>query len=251
MNALIIEDERIAAENLIHALSSLPENIKITARLSSVRESIEYLSQKPLVDLIFSDVQLSDGLSFEIFNQESVRTPVIFVTGYDEFIVRALEYNGIDYLLKPVDRHRLHKAIAKYKMLSGHFSDHYAVHRLTQYINKREKKRMLVKKGTESILLLLNDIVLFQLEGRQVYAIDRLGQSYMVDKNLSELETELDERNFFRANRQYILNINFIRGFGSFEKVKLKVELILPEIAPFIIVSQEMAAQFRTWMQNA
>lgn len=145
LNALIIEDERPAAESLMAALASVADAITITARLHSVRESIEYLSRKPAVDLIFSDIHLSDGLCFEIFKQDRISIPVIFVTGNDEFIIHAFECNGIYYLLKPVDITHLHKAIAKYRMLRDHFNDHPAIGLLQRYISKREKKRLVVK----------------------------------------------------------------------------------------------------------
>src|SRR4051812_43115807 len=103
INAIIIEDERPALENLVDTLADIADDVQVIARLGSVRESIDYLSQQPAADLIFSDVQLGDGLSFEIFNQSGIRIPVIFITGYDEFMLNAFEYNGIDYLLKPVD----------------------------------------------------------------------------------------------------------------------------------------------------
>jgi DNA-binding LytR/AlgR family response regulator len=248
---VIIEDERPALENLAAAITSIADDIHIVARLGSVRESIEFLSQKPDVDLIFSDVQLSDGLSFEIFSQENVRTPVIFITGYDEFMMNAFEYNGIDYLLKPVDREDLRKALTKYRMLEKHFTDHHSLKSLLQYVGEHKKKRMIVKKGMENISLRLDDIVLFYTENKIVYVVDRWGKKYLADKNLSEMEEELDEATFFRANRQYIININFIRGFKAYEKVKLIVDLTLPDLNHCVIVSQEMAPQFREWMHNA
>ncbi len=251
LNAVIIEDEKPAQENLISTLSSLADDVLVQARLSTVRESIEFLSQQPDVDLIFSDVQLSDGLSFEIFNQGHVRTPVIFITGYDEFMMNAFEYNGIDYLLKPVDRDSLRKALIKYRMLEKHFTDHHSLKKMLQYVGDHKKKRLLVKKGMESISLRLDDVVLFYTENKIVYVIDRWGKKYLSDKNLSELEECLDENSFFRANRQYIININFIRSFKAYEKVKLIVDLTLPELNHCIIVSQEMAPQFREWMHNA
>lgn len=251
INAIIIEDERPALENLIHTLSAVADDVQVTARLSSVRESIEYLSQQPGVDLIFSDVQLGDGLSFEIFNQSGIRTPVIFITGYDEFMLNAFEYNGIDYLLKPVDKESLRKALNKYRMLEKHFTNHHSFNNLLQYIGNHKKKRMIVKKGMENISLRLEDIVLFYTENKIVYVIDRWGKKYLADKNLSELENELDDAIFFRANRQYIININFVRGFKSYEKVKLMIDLTLPDLNHCIIVSQEMAPQFREWMYNA
>lgn len=251
LNAVIIEDERPAMENLVSTLSSLADDIHIEARLSTVRDSIEYLSQQPPVDLIFSDVQLSDGLSFEIFNQGQVKTPVIFITGYDEFMMNAFEYNGIDYLLKPVEKESLRKALIKYRMLEKHFTDHHSLNKLMQYVGDHKRKRVLVRKGLENISLRLEDVVLFYTENKLVYVIDRWGKKFMSDNNLTELEESLDRYSFFRANRQYIININFIRGFKAYEKVKLQVDLTLPDLSHCIIISQEMAPQFKEWMQNA
>lgn len=251
LNVAIIEDERPAMEDLINTLSSVSNEVQVIARLGSVRESLDFLSDQPDVDLIFSDIQLSDGLSFEIFHKANIRTPVIFITGYNEFIMNALEYNGIDYLLKPVSKENLSKALVKYKMLEKHFTNHHSIDNIMQYLGNSRKKRMIVKKGMENISLQLDDIVFFYTENKIVYVIDRLGKKYIADKTLSELEEMLDKSTFFRANRQYILNINFIRGFKAYEKVKLLVDLTTPEINHHIVISQEMAPQFREWMHNA
>ncbi|HEX7844726.1 MAG TPA: LytTR family DNA-binding domain-containing protein, partial [Chitinophagaceae bacterium] len=189
--------------------------------------------------------------SFEIFDHTSNRIPVIFITGYDEFMLNAFEYNGIDYLLKPVEKDGLQKALAKYRMLEKHFAGQYSLSNLLQYIGNHKKKRIVVKKGMENISLRLEDTVLFYTENKIVYVIDRFGKKYLTDKNLGELEETLDENIFFRANRQYIVNINFIKGFKSYEKVKLQIDLTLPELNHNIIVSQETAPQFREWMYNA
>lgn len=251
LNAIIIEDERPALENLRNTLAAVADDIQVIATLNSVKDSIEYLSSNPPADLIFSDVQLGDGLSFEIFSQSGSRTPVIFITGYDEFMLNAFEYNGIDYLLKPVDKEGLRKALVKYRMLEKHFAGHHSLNSLLQYIGNHKKRRLMVKKGMENISLRLDDIALFYTENKIVYVIDRSGKKYLADKNLGELEQSLDENIFFRANRQYIININFIKGFKSYEKVKLQVDLTLPELNHCIIVSQETAPQFREWMYNA
>lgn len=252
LNTIIIEDERPAFESLVNTLSDVAADVHVVARLSSVKESINYLSrQQPSLDLIFSDVQLGDGLSFEIFSQVNIRTPVVFITGYDHFMMNAFEYNGIDYLLKPVDKNDLLKALVKYRMLERHFSDHQPFNNLVQYVSDHKKKRLIVRKGLENIALRLDEVVLFYTENKIVYAIDRLGKKYLADHTLSELEETLDQENFFRANRQYIVNINYIRGFKAYEKVKLQVELTLPELNHCIIVSQEMAPQFRDWMHKA
>ena len=251
LNTVIIEDEKPALESLVATLSTIADDIAVTARLASVGESIDFFSQKTDVDLIFSDVQLGDGLSFEIFNRTHIRTPVIFITCYDEFMMNAFEYNGIDYLLKPVDKDDLRKALIKYRMLEKHFTDHHSLNQLMQYVGDHKKKRLLVKKGMENISLRLDDVVLFYTENKIVYVIDRWGKKFLADKNLGELEEELDQLTFFRANRQYIININFIRGFKAYEKVKLLVDLTLTDLNHCIIVSQEMAPQFREWMHKA
>jgi DNA-binding LytR/AlgR family response regulator len=251
LNAIIIEDENPALINLENTLSAVANDVQVTARLRSVKESIDYLLTDPAADLIFSDVQLGDGLSFEIFNQSGSQLPVIFITGYDEFMMNAFEYNGIDYLLKPVDEDSLRKALVKYRMLEKHFTAQHSLNKLLNYIGNPKKKRLIVKKGLENISLRLEDIVLFYTENKVVYVIDLFGKKYLADKNLGELEEMLDENLFFRVNRQYIININFVKGFKAYEKVKLLVDLTLPDLNHCIIVSQETAPQFREWMYNA
>src|SRR5215831_14893358 len=250
LNAIIIEDERSASENLITALTNVDPAITVVAQLASVRESIEYFSNTPKADLIFCDVQLEDGLSFDIFTRVQIRTPVIFITGYDQFVMNAFEYNGIDYLLKPVSEDELQKAIVKYRKLEKHFGNQSSLNNLVQYVS-RKKTRLIVKKGLESISLRLEDIVLFFTENKIVYVVDQWGKKYLIDRNLGELEEDLDNNIFFRANRQYIVNINFIKGFKSYEKVKLQVDLAIPELNYCIIISQETAPAFRKWMHEA
>ncbi|MEP6584679.1 MAG: LytTR family DNA-binding domain-containing protein, partial [Ginsengibacter sp.] len=254
LNAIIIEDEKPAMEVLVKMLGEISPVVNIIARLNSVKESIEYLTTHKNADIIFSDVQLNDGLSFEIFKQTGVQTPVIFTTGYDKFMMMAFENNGIDYLLKPINKNDLTKALLKYRNLQTHFSHseiNAPVENLLKFISNRKKTRLLVKKGTENIALKLEDITLFYTENKVVYVLDRFSKKYISDKTLTELEEELDESTFFRANRQYIININFIKGFKPYEKVKLSVDLNIPEINHSITISQETAPAFRKWMFDA
>ena len=252
LKAIIIEDERPALQNLLRTLSEISLQVKVEATLSTVKESIDYLSAPNDADIIFSDVQLPDGLSFEIFSHADVHTPVIFITGYDEFMLNAFEYNGIDYLLKPVHKNDLEKALMKYRMLEKHFENTRAsVEKLLNHLNGKKKNRLLVRKGLENIPLRLEDIVLFYTENKVVYVIDHGGRKYLADKNLTDLELDLDDSMFFRANRQYIININYVKGFKAYEKVKLQVDLTLVDLNHCIIVSQETAPQFRDWMYNA
>ncbi len=251
LNVILIEDEKPAMEVLVKMLENVSVNVNIKARLNSVKESIEFISAHPDADIIFSDVQLSDGLAFEIFRQTEVQIPVIFITGYDKFMMMAFENNGIDYLLKPVSKSDLDKALLKYRKLQTHFAQHginEPLEKLVKFINNRKKTRLLVKRGIESIALKLEDIILFYTENKLVYVIDRFSKKYISDKTLTELEEELDENIFFRANRQYIININFIKGYKPFEKVKLSVDFNIPEINHYITISQETAPAFRKWI---
>ena len=250
LNTIIIEDEGSASQNLVNALMNIDADIHVAAQLFSVKESIEYFLREPEADLIFCDVQLEDGLSFEIFSKVEIRTPVIFFTGYDQFVMNAFEYNGIDYLLKPVCEDELKKSIIKYHKLEKHFNNQSSLNNLVQYVT-RKKTRFIVKKGLENISLRLEDIVFFFTENKVVYVVDKWNKKYIADKNLGELEEDLDNAIFFRANRQYIVNINYIKGFKSYEKVKLQVDLNLPELNYCIIISQETAPAFRKWMLEA
>jgi DNA-binding LytR/AlgR family response regulator len=251
LNTIIIEDERPSRESLLQALSRVSADVNLVATITSVQEGISYLGQPRDVDIIFCDVQLPDGLSFEIFRHCVVNSPVIFVTAYDEFMLNAFEYNGIDYLLKPVDEKELDKALKKYNMLQHHFASKTDISKLVNPFLHPKKSRIVVKRGIESIALPFEDIVLFFTENKVVYVLDKNGKKYLSDKNLCDLEMELDKNKFFRANRQYIVNINYIRSFKPYEKVKLQIDLSTSDINHAIIVSQETAPAFRKWVYEA
>ena len=250
-NAIVIEDEKAVAQNLISTLKEVAPDIKIRATLSGVKESIDYLSKDARADIIFCDVQLTDGLSFSIFNEVKIDAPIIFITGYDKFMMNAFEYNSIDYLLKPVCREDLNKALEKYKRLEQHFTQTSVLSNFLQNFNQQKKTRLLVKKGLENISLLLDDVVLFFTENKIVYVIDKTGRKYLTDKNLSDLEADLDNKTFFRVNRQYIINIHYIRSFKAYERVKLQIELTVTDLNYFIVVSQETAPLFRKWISES
>lgn len=248
LNVVIIEDEKAALQNLIAELAKIQE-IEIVTVLTTVKESIEYLANhKMAVDLIFSDVQLSDGVAFEIFDTVELATPIIFITGYDQFLLNAFEYNGIDYITKPADEKSLRKAISKYHLLQNYFSRKAALNNVGQMLHTRKRTRLLVKKGAQYIALNINDVVLFYTENKMVYAIDKNGKKFIVDRRLNDLEMELDKQLFFRANRQFIVNVNYIKGFKSYEKVKISLDLTIQDLDFFIIISQENAGNFRRWI---
>jgi DNA-binding LytR/AlgR family response regulator len=246
---IIIEDEKYACEALAKTLYEAAADIEVKAILTSVEESIRFLSQDAQADLILSDVQLTDGLSFSIFNEVDIDAPIIFVTGYDKFMMTAFEYNSIDYLLKPVLKDDLQRALSKYRKLKKHFtSANGSLNNFLSHFNEKKKTRLLVRKGLEHMALLYDDIALFHTENKVVYVFDKCGKKYLADKNLSDLEQQLDKSRFFRVNRQYIVNINFIRSFKAFERVKLQVELTVSDLHHNIFVSQETAPLFKKWL---
>jgi len=252
ISVVIIEDDFISSDLLISFLNELDEEVEIKAVLRSVRDGIEFLRNQPEVDIIFSDIQLSDGLSFQIFEEISLRSPVIFVSAYDQYLVNAFEYGGIDYLLKPVSKEGISNAISKYKSLQKHFFEKNIFVRnfLDEYLTTK-KTRVIVKKGASNISLLLADVVFFYTENLVVYVYDNRGNKYLIDKSLNNLENELERKTFFRANRQYILNINYVQSYKNYERVKLLVSLTVKDIDHMIIVGQEKAKIFRHWLAEA
>ena len=250
---IIIEDEQPACQYLMSRLQQIEPDFKIMATLNSVECGIEYLSKHAgQTDLIFSDVQLTDGLSFSIFDSLGIDLPVIFITGYDTFMLNAFHCNGIDYLLKPVGDEELMKAIEKYKRFEKHFSTNSeTMSNLLHYVRHKKKSRIVVKRAVEHLFLLLEDVVLFYTENKIVFALDKEGKKYMVDKNLSDLEEELDGETFFRVNRQYILNINYVKSYKSYDRVKLQVDLLVNTPSHNIVISQETAPLFKKWIYEA
>src|ERR1700689_5313803 len=248
MKVLIIEDEKPAFENLVEELLQTDENIQTISSCSSVGESIKWLSDNQQPDLILMDIQLSDGLSFNIFKSCNITCPIIFTTAYDKYLTQAFEYNSIDYLLKPIAQHKLRTAIRKYKNLQTHFVNNHSA--LFDYLNNHDKKksRVIVKKGLEFQTVRLEDVAYFFTEHKLVFLVDKDNRKYLADKNnLSDLEEELDKKYFYRANRKYIINANFIKRFKPLERSKISVELILA-LNEEIIVSQENAASFKKWI---
>lgn len=248
ISAVIIEDERIIAEELRKMLQGTSQEIEVIASLPTVKDAVEYFNSNKAPDLIFSDVQLPDGLSFDIFGQVDIKSPVVFITAYDKFIINAFEHNGIDYLMKPVDERDLEKAVTRYKTLEKHFT---AQHPFIAAFRQRNRSRLIVRKGIENIALKTEDIVLIYTENKLVLVVDKEGKKYILDRNLAELETELDTTVFFRVNRQYIVNIGFVKSYKTYEKVKLQVDLTMPDLGHHhIVVSQQMAPFFRKWISE-
>src|ERR1700733_15123077 len=251
MKVLIVEDERPASENLVEELQAIDENIDVVAGCNSIDETVRWLSRNPQPDLILMDIQLSDGLSFNIFKACEVTCPVIFTTAYDKYLNQAFEYSSIDYLLKPISQDKLKSAIKKYKTLRSHFVNSQSS--LPDYFNNHDRKRsrILVRKGVEFQAIRMEDTGYFFTEHKLIFVVDKENRKYMAEKsNLSELEEELDKNVFYRANRKYIINANYIKRFKPLERSKISVELTLP-VNEDIIISQENSASFKKWFAQS
>jgi DNA-binding LytR/AlgR family response regulator len=256
MKVLIVEDEKPAFGNLAEELQVIDEKIDVVAGCCSVEETVRWLNINPQPDLILMDVQLSDGLSFSIFKTCKITCPVIFTTAYNKYLTEAFQYSSIDYLLKPISQDRLSNAIEKYKTLRNHFvntQDQHPAHHtvsLPDFLGKNDRKRsrILVRRGAEFQTVRVEDAGYFFTEHKLIFLVDKENRKYMAEKsNLSELEEELDKNLFYRANRKYIINANYIKRFKPLEKSKISVELVLP-VNEEIIISQENSASFKKWI---
>ncbi|MEO7310623.1 MAG: LytTR family DNA-binding domain-containing protein [Chitinophagaceae bacterium] len=251
MKIILIEDEAIAMRNLVLRLQQLIPADEIVAQLRSVQEAIDFLSGKPVMaDIIFSDIQLPDGLSFEIFKACQINVPVIFTTAHDEYMMQAMDNNGIDYLLKPFENISLQKALNKYRRLQNHF--HLPVPVLQQLSAIHSGvRRILVKRGNEFTAIPVETIPYCFTSNKVVYVVDIKQRKYMVEENnLANLVNQLDEQQFFRANRKYVINIRFVKKFRPAERGRIEVELDA-DTNESIIISQENAEAFRRWVVEA
>lgn len=249
MNVLIIEDEATAVDKLKAMLASVDPTIRVLAALESVKETVAWLKSNPAPDLAFVDIQLSDDSSFEIFKQFEIKFPIVFTTAYDEYILESFEYNAIDYLLKPIQTDRLKKALDKVRKLETHFIQH----KFNELFNRSpeqgtRKQRYVVKKGVDFVSVNVKDIAYCFTEYRIVFLRDREGNKYIIDKTITDLQEELDSRQFFRANRKYLVSIEAIGKFRS-DNGKILLELI-PSVKEDVVVSKENAPNFRNWVEG-
>jgi DNA-binding LytR/AlgR family response regulator len=248
IQAIIIEDEQTALNNLVHLIQLTKEPVSVIATLETVEDTVNWLGSNPPPDLIFMDIYLKDGISFSIFDKIKVSSPIIFITAFDNFMVKAFEQTSIEYLLKPINEQELSKAITKYKNLQHHFLSNYGS--LLEHIAAKDnstKSRIVVRKGIEFQSLILDEVAYFFTDQKISFLVTKDGKKYLVNKNLKELEEELDPKKFYRANRKYIININYIKAYKAWDKIKIQVDLIIPA-AEEIIISQESAVDFRKWI---
>ena len=250
MNVIIIEDEKPSARRLQRMLTEL--GLEAQTMLHSVEESIEWFHNNPHPDLIFLDIQLSDGLSFEIFETIEINSAVIFTTAYDEYALQAFKLNSIDYLLKPIDEDDLAKAVSKYQdrapkqqAVTLDFNDIKKL--LVNPIEREYKKRFSVKVGQHLKLVNIDDIECFYSENKGTYAYTSEGRNYLLDTTLEQLEDELEPHKFFRISRKFFVNVNAIDDMVSYTNSRLQIKLNTYREQE-VIVARERVKDFKEWL---
>ncbi len=251
MNILVVENEMPASDKLIGMLYRIDKSINILGVCESVEETINRLQDSPQPDLIMMDIQLDDGLCFEIFETINIDIPVIFTTAYDEYTLKAFKVNSVDYLLKPVDEELLKSALAKYKKL---YDDKDPFKRdfkkLLYEFRNQYKTRFLIRTGEKYRSIPVSDISHFAIRERNVFLTDNQGRDYGVDYSLEQLENMLDPRKFFRINRECIVHINSIATMYNYSSSRLKLTLKNEENKDGFVVSRDRVAEFKKWIDR-
>jgi DNA-binding LytR/AlgR family response regulator len=248
---LIIEDERLAAEKLERMVAKLKPEWTLLGPIETVTHATKWLSSNPAPDLILMDIQLADGISFEIFDQIEVSSLVIFTTAYDEYAIRAFKVNSIDYLLKPIDPDALEAALKKYERLSNvHSIDKMKIETVRQQISQTHKSRFLVKVGSNMLSVLTRDVELFFISERSVFIRTFQGKTYDVDYSLDQLQQLLDPDQFFRINRNYLVNIDAVTKLVSYSSSRIKIDLQPEFKSDELIVARDKVSEFKKWMDR-
>ncbi len=251
MKVIIIEDETRAANKLGKMLIKIQPDISILAKIETVEESIAYFQGNPELDLIFSDIQLADGLCFEIYEQVSVYCPIIFTTAFDKYAIKAFKTNGIDYLLKPIDEGELRQAIQKGKSLSPQTSatDIKLLAEALLGQQKQYKSRFMVKVGDKITSISVHEIMAFYSFEKSTFVISNTGRKFILDHSLEQLEGLLDPNLFFRISRKYIIPIHACKTIVSYSNSRLRIQIdVLKDET--IIVARERVQEFKKWLGN-
>lgn len=249
-NILIIEDENLAAKRLSRLLQELISEINILGFCDSVKSAVEYLQNNKQPDLIMLDIQLGDGISFDIFKQVTINCPVIFTTAFDEYAIKAFELNSIDYLLKPINVEALKKSLHKFEQLKQQNMgvDFQTLLPLLNN-NKVYKKRFLVAIGERLISINSQDIAYITSIDKCTFIVDKQNMYYAIDFSLDKLEEMLEPELFFRINRQYIISNTAIDKIFILSKSRIKL-LLNPQAKEEILVSNARTHQFREWLDK-
>ena len=252
MKIVIIEDEQLTADDLSETILKVSPEVLIIARLSSVKDAVAWFRKNEQPDLIFSDIQLGDGLCFEIFRKHPITTPVIFCTAFDEYALTAFKAHGIDYILKPFDEQTIAGALTRYKELERKFlGNNKQIETILQLFENRKNQKqgsVLVYHKDKILPIKLQDIALFYLEHEITYIITFGPKTFTISKSLEELE-EIAGNSFYRANRQYLVNRKAIKEASQYFARKLSIALSIP-FSETITVSKVKVPDFLNWLSR-
>ncbi len=249
MKAVIIEDERLAAEKLVSLIEQSDADISIIARLESVEESVNWFTVNSPPDLIFMDIQLDDGVSFEIFEAVRIEAPVIFTTAYDQYALRAFKVNSVDYLLKPISKEALELAIKKFRNVYSPVEVNEKITRVYEQLVTQWKTRFFVRIGNHFQSVPVDDIASFFVEERCTFLRTRSGKNYALDYSLDQLQKKVNPEFFFRINRNFMVHMDSITEIFSYSSTRLKIKLQNFSVDG-LIVSRDKASEFKHWLDR-
>lgn len=248
MKVLIIEDETRAANHLVRLLELNEPHIEIVDIIESVSEAISFLTNAPVVDLIISDIQLADGLSFDIYEQVKIECPIIFTTAYDQYAIDAFNTNGIDYLLKPIEEKRLKQAFEKVQQFTPNQSMQLIQQMLLNKSESQHKARFMVKAGDRIKTVAIEDIEAFYSQDKATFIFTENERSYAVDYSLDEIINLINPTNFFKVNRKFIVSIKACTNILAWSNSRLK--LTISGLDEPIIVAREKVQEFKKWLDR-
>ncbi|WP_271765033.1 LytR/AlgR family response regulator transcription factor [Aquimarina algiphila] len=250
MTAIIIEDENIASRRLASLIEELAPEIEIAGQITSVESGKHWFDNNPLPDLIFLDIQLNDGYGFDILDTLADHPPVIFTTAYNEYAIRGFKYNGLDYLLKPIDKKDLKNALTKYRKNLPNDStaiENEKFERIKNLFSKEFKKRFMVKVGNQFNTFSVDDIAYFKSDEGLIFLHTHKDQHYPIEYSIDQLEDILDPVQFFRINRKFMVSVKAVIEIHSYFNSRLLLKL-RPSDDDNVIVSRERTSNFKKWL---
>jgi len=254
MQILVIEDEKLAADRLIALITDIEPTAQVLKSIESIKAAVKWLNSNPHPDLIFMDVQLADGLSFEIFDKVNVEVPVIFTTAYNEYALRAFKVNSIDYLLKPIDKEELRTSIHKYLKLNINVTQNVALQpqllkQVMNLIQNPYKSRFVVRIGEHIKTIAIEDVAYFYSSEKSSFLRSISGRDYAIEYTLDQLEQELDPHKFFRVSRKFIIAMPHIKDIIAYSGNRLKI-IAMGGDQEEVLVSREKVTDFKKWLDG-
>ncbi|MGJ3235819.1 LytR/AlgR family response regulator transcription factor [Marivirga sp.] len=249
MNAVIIEDEKLAAQKLQKMLARIQPSLKIVKVMGSIEEAVDFFQKEHDIELVFLDIHLSDGSSFNIFDKIEIKAPIIFTTAYDEYALKAFKVNSIDYLLKPIAETDLLKALEKLKNITEK-EQKVNVEKFLSAFNENKpafKQRFLVSYGSQIKSIKVEETAYFYADNKMVFLVSHSGLKYVTDETMDHLDHSLDPMEFFRINRSFIIGINAIKQMHTYSRSRIKIDL-MPACEKECIVSTEKCSDFKAWL---